>query len=813
MLDCSPDNTNNSTTTTTTNNGVNNLEVLKSLGINTKLESRKDPNGNLIPETSNPLGKKISRLSTYKEFFTAGFPSIGNKDYSISDNFAYDKNLISDYAGDTTWTKIPKKATSGDIDGDGYDEILMLLFYKDNKISLQVIDDSSQKFKFLEPKDLITGITVDPSDSSYDDDSDFELRNYYYLFDIVSGNLDDDENDEFIVTYHNTIYIFDNDFKLINSKKLTPFEVYGSWDEKEEQFLRVAIGDVNFNGKNEIVAVYSMDASNIDSDPNARFYIYKDTTFALEKDGDIRYNNDNLNKLFTANVALGDIDGDSKIEIVFAGRTYGDSNCGIIVFKYNETEKDYKYFTRANNEDVISNVSESKTDYYSSRMFSIACADLRGERKDLIIFGNEVIEYGAKTAGGNSVLFEPYGNVALFNDNEHQIYADQIVIGNFDQNQYGKEQIVCLETSKSSSPEKLYKISVGSSGNIERTCLKDKLDTLGTYPIVAAGNVDNDSPILEYTGKHEVGFSTPIILAVLASPPYYSSVDYAGNQSFAATQYGQAKGKEIEKTNSVGFSVGVSFGYEFELSVFGIKFGGVEFNLAIENSFEWAFSKSVSIEKSYGIITPGGEDAVLFSAIPYDIYYYKVISSPFSKDIGKEISINVPREPMILPCELGFYNKNNGDGVDIDSTILSHKIGEPFSYPSQDKLDKLSNLPSGEGKLELYSPKWLGVSAGNQFGSQSIQYTTTSGQSFSYELSVNFEVVTTVGNVKAGVSAGTKYGYQCSTSISESTIFSGSVPNIPSDQYKADLSYSWMLAGYSYKAGEQKFFVVNYLVK
>ena len=446
-------------------------------------------------------------------------------------------------------------------------------------------------------------------------------------------------------------------------------------------------------------------------------------------------------------------------------------------------------------------------------MFSIACADLRGERKDLIIFGNEIIEYGVRTAGGNSVLFEPYGNAALFGDYDHQIYADQIAVGNFDQNQYGKEQIICLETSKPSSPEKLYKISVGSSGLIERTMLKDKLDSAVTYPIVAAGNVDNDSPILEYTGKHDVGFSTPVILSVLASPPYYSSVDYAGNQSFAATEYGQAKEKEVEKTNSVGFSVGVSFGYEFELSVFGIKFGGVEFSLAVENSFQWSFSKSVSIEKSYGIVTPGGEDAVLFSAIPYDIYYYTVISSPFPDDIGKEISVNVPREPMILPCELNYYNKNNGDGIDIDKSVLPHTIGNPFSYPSQDSLKNLSNLSSSEGKLELYGPNWLGVSAGNQFGNQSIQYTTSAGESFDYQLSATFEVVTTVGNVKAGVSAGTQYGYQCSTTLSESTIFSGSVPNIPPDQYKADLSYNWMLAGYSYKAGDQKFFVVNYLVK
>ena len=41
--------------------------------------------------------------------------------------------------------------------------------------------------------------------------------------------------------------------------------------------------------------------------------------------------------------------------------------------------------------------------------------------------------------------------------------------------------------------------------------------------------------------------------------------------------------------------------------------------------------------------------------------------------------ISVPRKSEILSVSKEFYNKFNGDGLDVDSGILSSKPGDPFS--------------------------------------------------------------------------------------------------------------------------------------
>ena len=97
-------------------------------------------------------------------------------------------------------------------------------------------------------------------------------------------------------------------------------------------------------------------------------------------------------------------------------------------------------------------------------------------------------------------------------------------------------------------------------------------------------------------------------------------------------------------------------------------------------SMDWTATASASIETTVSYSSGPGEDKVVFSSVPFDVYYYEVISSPDPKAVGETITINLPREPQTFSVSRTFFNDNNGEAMDIDERILPHTIGDPWSY-------------------------------------------------------------------------------------------------------------------------------------
>jgi hypothetical protein len=188
---------------------------------------------------------------------------------------------------------------------------------------------------------------------------------------------------------------------------------------------------------------------------------------------------------------------------------------------------------------------------------------------------------------------------------------------------------------------------------------------------------------------------------------------------------------------------------------------------------------------------------VVFSAVPFDVYYYDIVSAPEGADecVGDVMTINIPREIMTTACEKDFYNQHNGECTDVDSSVMVHGIGDPFSYMTTGEKETLVLENSSN---VLYSNMMLTVGAGS--GYQQIEITETSEQSsgFSYDLDITAEFETVSGGVLVGASAGFHYGHSMVTTISNSTIIAGTVGNISSNDYTVDRAFSWGLISYPY---------------
>lgn len=196
------------------------------------------------------------------------------------------------------------------------------------------------------------------------------------------------------------------------------------------------------------------------------------------------------------------------------------------------------------------------------------------------------------------------------------------------------------------------------------------------------------------------------------------------------------------------------------------------------------------------------EDKVVFTAVPFDVYYYKVIDSGGDPDVKEDgtLTISVPRKPQTLAVPRDYYNTNNGDFPDVDETIFHHTIGNVKSYPR-------SPDQSGVWSDEVS----VGIGTGSTEAMIEITTGEGTGVNFDYTVEISSEVGT--GGVVVGASAAFSYGYSFEVTNTRSTFYKGVVDDIPSGYSLAEYGYSWGLCAYPASLGANKFTVVNYWVR
>jgi hypothetical protein len=332
-----------------------------------------------------------------------------------------------------------------------------------------------------------------------------------------------------------------------------------------------------------------------------------------------------------------------------------------------------------------------------------------------------------------------------------------------------------------------------------------RITTAGSaYETGCLPNVDDDSFVLRDTGQRELLFSDPQVIAVLASPPYYEEINEDGD---GGTSFGYSKSSGSSSSDSVGFSVGFSIGIEWEAP---FNIAKAEFETSVTNSFNWTQSSSREISESWGWNTPVGEDLVIFTAIPFDVYYYEVLRSPPGEEArpGDTMTINVPRKPHHYHQPLPVYNAAVPEKHWV---TVNHTLGDPLSYftPSDRGREK-----DRAGQRGLFSTNTQ-MTAGSGKGSTTIDIATVAGQdsSFSFEQETVISAKAGGGGVMVGMSAGFSYGYETTTSVSEGTWIGGTVPAIPSASYSYDLDFDWGLMAYPRVDTNQQYVFVTYWVE
>jgi hypothetical protein len=399
----------------------------------------------------------------------------------------------------------------------------------------------------------------------------------------------------------------------------------------------------------------------------------------------------------------------------------------------------------------------------------------------------------------------------------------QTLVGNFDGNTKGKEQIIMLHYNKWYDSDYVYVTWCGmdSSGDISAN-LREIWNKGNDYcyPAICATDIYNQGITLEFEpSKSKFMYSNPTVISVLGASPFYKELeDKQANLSNVGTTYGSETENSNSVSNGLTAEVGVSFGFSQSIGVFGIEFGSMGFETQITNSFSASWTKAKSISKGISFTNLYMEDAVVLMVIPSDVYYYKVYANNNGTIVESEMVMNVPYSPVTTIMPLEDYNQVAAtieNAPVIGPEVLKHTVGNPRSYPQRSQ--GLSNIEGNDVLLagNDENESFIGSGTGNSVVQQSITTSSTSEKSFDYALSIDVSYNVSIFGVSSGISAGAGYTRNVTISSSESTIRAGSVASVPVEN--SGYSFMWALAAYNYdlSAGDstQECTVISYLVK
>lgn len=401
----------------------------------------------------------------------------------------------------------------------------------------------------------------------------------------------------------------------------------------------------------------------------------------------------NYNAIHSADVAVGDIDGDGKNEIVAAGYkstmtvsdgkisglfAYDTKNFGLHVYNYHENMSQTMYLM----EMTCLQKGGLNASFYNcgdeKAKMCVECVATAGFAGKESIFVNGSFYNFANSNVTLAYTLNGYSSIAA--NNAGQLYVESTAVGNFNGDLTGTEQIYFTVVNKTGDSQGGFSYQLaymayekndkgnygyfsffpgaGQGTNCRKDIYRDinNVSNKSNPPlnyVPCAIDVNDDGLQLAYAGKGYT-YADPEVIAVLQAAPYYKELDSdCGETSYS---YATTYGKTTTEGNSVSFGVGVTADWNA-----GVYEGEIELGYALD----WEESFEKSFEKSYEISFTATEyDTVCIQRTPVILYAYKVWDND-KKDWAKEkdhperdslMYLSVPQQPIYYQISVDEYN-------------------------------------------------------------------------------------------------------------------------------------------------------------
>lgn len=780
--------------------------TLSDYGVNTNIGPRTMSGSSVaLAETVHPLTSKNVVVQSFKEIITTGLTHSNNGSGSI--NFVVDDTAQAAFSepvnedGDTSWTKWPHASCATDLNGDGIQEVTTILFEPTDTtkgLIAQAETKGKAKIKILRKnasKYERTDIVV-PFDFSLFLGAIDARKNF--AMDIDAGDIDGDGCDEIAIAVGNIVTIVkiqNNVAQLV----LTPID-YHTRDTSAFWGFRptyITMGDIDGDGKSDLL---TCDGKDNGATYTAAYELYVSTgsTLVLKNSGVV---SNNTNSVQIANPMIGDIDNDGQAEAAFVGDFDDGTYSAVLAFEWNTSLSQLQAVTLSSNFLKAHNGWVYKTPL--KLLSSDVIVDGATKKLNRVVINNQITEYSPN--GG-------FSTVATIASNASNCMMD---IG--DVNRDGQDEVVYISNAGVETLEVFGKNSAGNWVDLNSLVYYADIGSNPYFSLTVA-DLDGDSQVLQYIG-HEIKFTEPEVVGVLASVPFYTEFG-AGNNAY--TSFGRAKSLDTENTHSLTISASNTIGVSVDAPLWG-SVGSSEISMTLEASFSTSFGNSVATSESRTFKADGGEDHVLFTSIPYDVYSYKVLRwsadenaepANWTRKSSDRLDICLPRTPQILPMERTKFNEIAGNPIKVDASVLSHTIGKPSTYPT---LAAIKNFgTSGSNPLAkgfIDSTGFTVIPSGSGAYEYEFAISNSSNYSIGGGLSLTREMQTVSCGLLIGASQSLGYEYQRSVSMTSASVVGAGIPYLPATS-ASDKTFTTGVAAYSQKIPGQQgnALIINYWV-
>lgn len=766
-------------------------------------------------QNNNPVVTRGDYNTSSKVF---DFNSIGNntayqnklQKVAVQNNSSGRQNLVLALWG--RGMNITPIAGSSTIDGSGL-------------VSLVIYGDSTQNYARIDSISLPTLYNMPLSPYSWDNLVNKSISSsmqevmipyewYAKRINVVCADFNQDGIDDFVVMVGNRIDIYNgvSPYALLESKTFT------------NNNLRFAVGDVDNDGNPDIAVVYPLNNDNaqVEVFPNGQLSNAAAYSAAVPAGN----NND---------IKIGEVTGNGKSDIVCYTRQ--DFNTAVSYLRVLEYDENV-----SGSLSQIASYSMDNVGTNSVGTGNIVLCKFRGANYPAdIVIRYHTLRYNT----GTFELKRQYGS--NFASTDCPIYADQIVAGNFNGDEQGKEQVYFLRNNLSFGYPYLlqytsvYKFDGTSSATVVSTSSGYNRITAGihlgnnssvmtaitnnttygiNFPFIAGARSEEPAKVLKFKG-HKTTMSEPRIYALLAAPPFYKykpdGTPYQYND-FASmgTSWGKSQVSGSGSSTESSYSVSAIFGFniEFNAPIVGTKLGEIDFTTKLESEWTNSTEKQYTTTQSIEFTAPQ-DDAVVLSATFFDTYTYEVIQSGNPDDIGGLLTISLPGEQRTMGMTLNDYERLTADNPTVPNLrqLFKHKVGFPFTYPSAK--NQIQTNVSGSSVL------WAMPFAGQEFVSvgsgtdvnRSITLDEETVQTSAFSFGMEMELVATVGTVKAGAGFGYNNTNASSHTEGKGHSIAGHVSGLQSIGDSGLADYRWTVCWYKYKLGGQTFPVIQYVVQ
>jgi hypothetical protein len=674
-----------------------------------------------------------------------------------------------------------------------------------------------------------------------------------------------------------------------SSNNLNHYSLFGDQDfEKKYTAFHLATGDADNDKIDELVYTYTRDVLTVDEESYIGIIDYKDGAYTSSAGKVIKFGNGGINEhpVGNAGVTVGDINNDGLNEVVIGGYMVNKNEQGALYTftnefgetkkfefyhelamsymefdKASETYGNFKGFTVLRDEEDMAWTAAGGNDtryngstdrrlsnsgrFRNAKNWTLPIQSVsltgyvNGRTNDQVFFGNCMYYYNA--GSGKFEVYDDGGKaddsiVAYKSFSAPNSSINALIPGSFlDSNKIfdttgtyirseGREQLLVSYAFDSVFEFALmYESSAGTSMDVQKkhsTLARAEpggFNQLGFYPTVCAPNMDNDAVFVQYI-DYAFTYSKPEVLTVLASIPYYediyNSYPWSGWEP-GSTYLGKSSGSSQTATGFTEFSLGCYLSFEQDISVLGLKIASIEMEQNFTANTSYEFSYTIERESSVEYETNGGQDSVVLVSSPLDMYYYRYYeesstykakyphaakSDPSTWGI---MAVSLPGAPQVMVFPVESYNElADVYGMDkIDENFWMHTQGDPGTYPtSVDQFKNASNILSSDSSISA------------TFGSGSIStelsITESTGHAFTFSFTLEARVGAGAGGGILGATFSNTTGFGGAVTSFNGTTIGASLSNFPTTGY----SLTTRLHSYTTEFNDKDIMVLYYTV-